>query len=553
MPKKLHILVLACLAATLVVSACAPQTSTPSATASTETAQPTQAAPPTAIPQPTATPRPPALWIDPSLPDDFRAQVAVDAGMLTTTDASAADFLLTTSDALPVSQWVYALAAPFPTIPDDLPAAALLQVWLGEVDEQSPFERLVVDASTAAVFEAQWGAPSRQTVDVVSTEAISDQCWNTPGSWALLPFESVDHTWKIISLDGQSPLRKSFDPNQYALTISISLVNQGTSSIQPADLISLPATNRDPAKLTTVILTGVTALVRATAQMMELKGMAYPATDIGADLREADILHINNEIPFAENCPPPFPREDNLVFCSKEKYIQLLEDIGTDVVELSGDHFQDWGPKATLFTLDLYRQRGWGYYGGGENLADGRKPLLMEHNGNRIAFLGCNAKARGYATASETQPGAVFCDFDLLTSQIKELRQQGYLPIVTFQHLEYYDYKINPYLQPDFQRVAEAGAVIVSGSQAHQPHAFEFFNGAFLHYGLGNLFFDQLKEGIPTQQAFIDRHVFYDGKYINTELLTTRFVDYARSRPMTAEERSELLDTIFRLSQWNRP
>lgn len=552
MPKKLHIIVFACLAATLAGSACAPQSPDPSA-AATAAVQPTQAAPPTDLPQPTATQRPPALWIDPGLPEGFRAQVVLDASMVTTTDASAADFLLTTGYSMPVSQWVYALAAPFPTIPDDLPAAALLQAWLGQADEQSPFERLVVDASTAAVFEALWGAPSRQTVDVVSSAEISEHCWNTPGAWALLPFEAIDHTWKIISLDGQSPLRKSFDLNQYALTVPISLDNQGTSSLQPADLVSLPASNRDPSKLTTVVLTGVTALVRATAQMMEYEGMAYPATDIGADLREADILHINNEIPFAENCPPPFPREDNLVFCSKEKYIQLLEHIGTDVVELSGDHFQDWGPEADYFTLDLYRQRGWGYYGGGENLADGRKPLLIEHNGNRIAFLGCNAKARGYATASETQPGAVFCDFDLLTTQIQELRQQGYLPIVTFQHLEYYDYKINPYLQPDFQRVAEAGAVIVSGSQAHQPHAFELYNGAFLHYGLGNLFFDQLKEGIPTQQAFIDRHVFYDGKYINTELLTTRFVDYARSRPMTAEERAELLDTVFAVSLWNKP
>jgi poly-gamma-glutamate capsule biosynthesis protein CapA/YwtB (metallophosphatase superfamily) len=36
--------------------------------------------------------------------------------------------------------------------------------------------------------------------------------------------------------------------------------------------------------------------------------------------------------------------------------------------------------------------------------------------------------------------------------------------------------------------------VIVSGSQAHQPHGFEFYNGSLIHYGLGNLFFDQYNE-----------------------------------------------------------
>ena len=73
--------------------------------------------------------------------------------------------------------------------------------------------------------------------------------------------------------------------------------------------------------------------------------------------------------------------------------------------------------------------------------------------------------------------------------------------------------------------MAEAGAVIVTGSQAHQPHAFEFERGSFLHYGLGNLFFDQTNQGEPPRTAFIDRHVFYDGRHISTELLTIYFVD----------------------------
>jgi len=67
---------------------------------------------------------------------------------------------------------------------------------------------------------------------------------------------------------------------------------------------------------------------------------------------------------------------------------------------------------------------------------------------------------------------------------------------------------------------------------------------------LGNLFFDQYHMGLPTGQGFIDRHVFYDGRYIGTELLGIRFIDYARSRPMTAEERQELLQSVFEASLW---
>jgi poly-gamma-glutamate capsule biosynthesis protein CapA/YwtB (metallophosphatase superfamily) len=201
--------------------------------------------------------------------------------------------------------------------------------------------------------------------------------------------------------------------------------------------------------------------------------------------------------------------------------------------------------------LELYKERGWPYYGGGANLEEARRPLLMEHNGNQIAFLGCNGKAPWYARASETEPGAWHCDIPWMQAEIARLRAAGYLPIVTFQHEEIQTYEAHPKLKADFQPVADAGAVIVSGSQAHHPHAIEFRGDAFIHYGLGNLFFDQIYISDPNATAFIDRHIIYNGRHISTELLTIQFVDYARARPMTDTERQELLEKIFRVSIWN--
>ena len=137
-----------------------------------------------------------------------------------------------------------------------------------------------------------------------------------------------------------------------------------------------------------------------------------------------------------------------------------------------------------------------------------------------------------------------------MAEQIKEVIAEGYQPIFTFQHLEYYSYDINPNLVDDFHQAADAGAVIVSGSQAHQPHAFEFYKGALLHYGLGNLFFDQYDESQEQRKAFIDEHVFYDNHYIGTKLITIQFIDMARPRLMTANEREDLLENIFFASGW---
>ena len=286
---------------------------------------------------------------------------------------------------------------------------------------------------------------------------------------------------------------------------------------------------------------------------METYGYTYPAIDVGDILRNADILHISNEIPFAETCPRPFldtESEANLIFCSRPEYIQLLEAIGTDVVELTGDHFRDWGPGPMVSTLDMYEDRGWLYYGGGRDFTEGIQPAAFDHNGNKIAFLGCNAKPPGYATASDSSPGAVHCDMEIMVRQVKKALDEGYQPIFTFQHLEYYTYDISPALQKDFHSVADAGAVIVGGSQAHQPHAVEFYKSSFLHYGLGNLFFDQYGEGFSQRQAFIDRHVFFDGQHVSTELIPIMFIDMARPRLMTEEEQTDLLNKVFAAGGW---
>jgi poly-gamma-glutamate synthesis protein (capsule biosynthesis protein) len=269
---------------------------------------------------------------------------------------------------------------------------------------------------------------------------------------------------------------------------------------------------------------------------------------------EADILHINNEVPFYGGCPQPDPFQPKEVFCSSKRYIELLTFIGTDVVELSGDHFFDYGDIAMYETIDMYNQYNIPYYGGGINEDDGKKPLLMEVNGNKIMFIGCNYKTI-YASARADSPGAVRCDFDYITEQIRNYRAQGYLPISTFQYHEFPSPEARPQQKIDFRTMADAGAVVVSGSQAHVPQVMEFYEDSFIHYGLGNLFFDQMDEtgSKITQHEFIDRHVFYDGRYLGVELITAYLTDYSRPRYMTEIERQNFLTLYFDKSGWDFP
>jgi poly-gamma-glutamate synthesis protein (capsule biosynthesis protein) len=498
------------------------------------------------------------VGVDAYLPSGVREAVQIPPGFALAERPEGAALRLEASPAAPLSRWVYALAAPFPTILSGVSSAELRQAWSGNPTGAMLARPILVAPGTHEIFTRLWGASSPSTVAVIPEADLLAVAWERLQVVAILPFEALEPRWKTLEVDGQSPLRKNFDAAAYPLSAPLSLQGDpalveavsalyGPGSAAPL----LPAVgNRDPGRLTVLAMTGVTALVRATAFTMERRGVLYPGKDVGDILRNADITHISNEVPFASDCPYPNPTQPDMRFCSDDRYLALLQDMSADVIELTGDHFADWGAQAMRHTLDLYDGAGMRYYGGGRNFSEGRQALIVEHNGNQIAFIGCNGKGGGFATAGDQRPGAVTCDFDFLQAEIARLRAEGYQPVATFQHFEYYTYKAQPDQVRDFHRLAEAGAIIVSGSQAHQPQALDFAGGALIHYGLGNLFFDQYDVSEATRQGFIDRHVFYDGRYLGAELLGIQFVDYARPRPMTAEEQGDLLNKVFKASGW---
>ena len=68
---------------------------------------------------------------------------------------------------------------------------------------------------------------------------------------------------------------------------------------------------------------------------------------------------------------------------------------------------------------------------------------------------------------------------------------------------------------------------------------------------VGNLFFDQT-QAINLRQYFVDRYVVYNNQLLSVELLATYRDGSQQARPMTPEEKRDLLKTLFGLSYWEQ-
>lgn len=450
----------------------------------------------------------------------------------------------------PAIERYYVPVTHFASLVSDVPASDLVDLWLGTA-EQPP---LAVDEETAAGLGLVWGEPV--TVEVVpSVEDVASLLQQEPDRLGIVPFDHLTPQLQALTISGNDITDNRFSPEDYPLALrlyldSVTIPNSVAEDLQSYLIETGLHTNRDPKLLTVLVMTGVTAMARTTAYRMEQQGYGYPAEVIGPELSAADLTHISNEVPFVPDCQAD-PTENNIVLCSRPEYLTALRDVGVDLVGLTGNHLNDFGYEAALWSLQFYAAERLPTYGGGANVEEALKPLVMEHNGNRLAFLGVNAFGPPAAWAGPENPGSAPYSFDLLSEAIDTARNRfgADLVLVEFQWEESYDALPLPYQRDNFRRISAAGADIVTGVQSHVPQAIEFGDGGPILYGLGNLFFDQMWS-LPTREGMIARHTIYQGSHLSMRLLTTILEDYAQPRWATEPEREALLSRIYAASGW---
>jgi hypothetical protein len=506
----------------------------------------------------TATPfqaesKPESIYYSPSVPQDWIKDVG---NLKVTQNAENADLILDiagsagTHPILAQFQRIYAIGVPFDTVTDGMTLAELQALWSAGTPTVSGYSKIFLSDATARLLTVVWGKPYESVINQIDTGELASELWKTSDGLAIIPFEQVEPRFKVLKVDGISPIDRPMDVEKYGLTFTYTLTGKdsvGAIALSDLDQIkaSIPATNRDESKMTVVMMTGTTALARVTLKKIELNGYDYPVDMVRNWFLNADLRHVSNEVSFMEGCE--YTDAFTMQFCSKPDQIKVLENIGVNVVESTGNHLNDYPGDAFTKTLKMYQDRGWLNFGGGINEEAALQPATTEVNGNKIAFIGCNPVGFSTDWATETRAGSANCDYVWMDQKITELKSQGYVVITTFQAWEIDKQMYDEYYRKIFKDAANAGADIVQGSQAHVPMGFEFVNNSFIHYGLGNFLFDQMEP--HNIREFYDRHIIYNGKYISTELLTATLTDWSRPVPMNERERRLFLEELFTASR----
>lgn len=435
-------------------------------------------------------------------------------------------------------------------------AATTLDDVEDEADIEVPFTQIAILTDTLPLLRSILGQPGKNVIGYANNAELTEAAWQEISTLVLMPFESLEPRLAVLAINGQTPVENAnkFDESSYPLvaTLYAHRSTQDLPSRQAAEqfLANLPSGNRDPAHLTVVAMTGVTAMVRLTAAEMDKRGYGWPAEVVGPELASADITAISNEVPFVPGCKTD-TRMDNLTFCSKPEYMEALTQSGVDIIGLTGNHQNDFGRTDAVTSLEIYDEAGLPVYGGGRNKQEAFAPLYIEHNGNRLAFLGANSYGPRFAWATDDQPGSAEFDLNIMSATIRNIKELDRANVVLAE-LQYQEtYNVVPLVdqRQNFNALLRAGADIVTGVQSHVPQAMEFTDGKLILYGLGNLFFDQMWSQ-ATREGLIVKHTIYNNRHISTQVFTTLLYDYGQPQWTTVEEHRAILNRVFGASYW---
>ena len=122
---------------------------------------------------------------------------------------------------------------------------------------------------------------------------------------------------------------------------------------------------------------------------------------------QADIFLINHEYSASTRGEPLNGKY--YTFRAKPERITILEEMGTDIVSLANNHIYDYGAEAFLDTLDILKDAGIPYVGGGSNYEEAAKPVFFTINGMKIGYVAASRaeKMRFTPEAGTESPGIV--------------------------------------------------------------------------------------------------------------------------------------------------
>ena len=237
-------------------------------------------------------------------------------------------------------------------------------------------------------------------------------------------------------------------------------------------------------------------------------------------MQKSDLFMLNHEFVFSNRGEAMEDKEYTLK--NDPKYVNILQELGTDVVGIANNHILDFGQEAFLDTLDTLDGANIPYAGGGRNLSEASAPVVQTINGQTFAiFAATRVSPSANWYAGKNHPGILQTyDATTLNKEIEDANGK-YDHVIVFVHWGVERVEI----PEDYQRslakgYIDAGADLIIGAHPHVLQGFEYYKGVPICYSLGNYLF-----GNRTGETLLLNATFDSDDELSIQLIPCERID----------------------------
>lgn len=215
--------------------------------------------------------------------------------------------------------------------------------------------------------------------------------------------------------------------------------------------------------------------------------------DILSYLQGVDIMMANNEFPYSDRGTPT--PDKTYTFRAEPRDVQVMKELGVDIVSLANNHAYDYGPDALIDTVDILNRAKLPFVGAGKNLEEAKKPVYYHAGDHVIAFVSATQIERlgnpDTKEATTDSPGVLrTLDPAKFVEVIKEA-SIGSDFVVVYVHWGSESTDLVEQSQRDLAKAyVDAGADLIIGDHSHCLQGIDYVDNVPVFYSLGNFWFN---------------------------------------------------------------
>lgn len=234
-------------------------------------------------------------------------------------------------------------------------------------------------------------------------------------------------------------------------------------------------------------------------------------------MQAADVFMLNNEFPFSARGTPTEGKQ--FAFRANPANVELLGQMGVDVVSLANNHAYDYGEEALLDTFTTLENAGIPYVGAGRNIQEAKKPLYLIANGMKIGIVSATQIERNAVPdtkeATSTSAGVLRCmDPSALLEVIAEAKANSDF-VILYIHWGTESQEGTDWLQDKQAPIyAEAGVNLIIGDHPHCLQKIDVVSGVPVVYSLGNYWFNSKTQDTCLVEVGINKDGIQDFRFV---------------------------------------